>query len=75
MTNLDRRLFAKTSVGSLLTYSLLSSLFETDAWGDEIKPLAANFLKEMHELSQDVKSHKISQVDWQKQCAGFMAKV
>lgn len=75
METFDRRTLTKASVGSLLTYSLFSSLFEADAWGDEIKPVAANFLKEMNEISQDVKGHKISQVDWQKKCEDFMAKV
>ena len=75
METLDRRAFSKTSVGSLLTYSLFSSLFEADAWGDEVKPLAQSFLKDMQELSKDVKSHKISQTDWQTKCEGFMEMV
>ncbi len=75
MEELDRRSFSKASIGSLLTYSLFSSLFEANAWGDEIKPIASDFLKEMQDLSKDVKSHKISQTDWQTKCEAFMAKV
>lgn len=75
MNTVDRRVFGRATVGSLLTYSLFASLFEADAWGDEIKPLAANFLKEMNELSHDVKNHRITQVQWQKKCEAFMAKV
>lgn len=75
MDPIDRRKFARISVGSMLTYTLFSSLFEADAWGDEIKPIAANFLKDMNELSQSVKGHKISQTDWQEKCESFMKKV
>ena len=75
METIDRRSFAKMSVGSVLTYTLLSSLFEADAWGDDIKPLAANFLKDVNELSKDVKGHKISQVQWQAKCEAFMKTV
>ena len=75
MESLNRRNFSKASLGSLLTYSLFSSLFEADAWGNEIQPLAADFLKDMNTLSSDLKSHKISQPDWQKRCESFMEKV
>ncbi|MEE2641860.1 MAG: hypothetical protein VX768_14630 [Planctomycetota bacterium] len=75
MDSLDRRSFTQASIGSLLTYSLFTSLFEAEAWGDEIKPIAADFLKEMNELSQEVKGHRISQVEWQKKCEGFMDRV
>lgn len=75
MDTLDRRSFSKASIGSLLTYSLFTSLFEAEAWGAEVQPLAAEFLKDMNALSQDLKGQKISQIQWQQKCENFMEKV
>ena len=44
MTPLSRRAFNEGTLGSLLTFSLLASLFVGDAFAAEIKPVAANWL-------------------------------
>jgi hypothetical protein len=63
--SLTRRQFAQQSLGGLLTYSLLQTLFVHDAFGDEMKVLAAKWLKDLNDLSQDVKGAKLKQTDWQ----------
>jgi hypothetical protein len=63
--SLTRRQFAQQSLGGLLTYSLLQTLFVRDAFGDEMKLLAAKWLKDLNDLSQDVKGAKLKQTDWQ----------
>ena len=63
--SLTRRQFAQQSLGGLLTYSLLQTLFVHDAFGAEMKLLAAKWLKDLNDLSQDVKGAKLKQTDWQ----------
>ena len=53
--SLTRRQFAQQSLGALLTYSLLETLFVHDAFGEEMKLLAAKWLKDLNDLCQDVK--------------------
>lgn len=67
MPTTTRRQFGARSLGSLLTYSLLETLFQRDAFANEIKPLAAAWLKELHELGSDVQGKKLTQVAWQAQ--------
>ena len=76
MDAISRRDFAGAALGSLLTYSLLETLFARDAFADEIKPLAAQWLAQLDELARDVKGEdaKLSQLDWQKQVEALMAQ-
>ena len=62
MTELNRRDFAKGTVESLVTYSLLSTLFNNELFGSEIKPVAAQGLKDIHELGQVLKGKKLTQL-------------
>jgi len=74
MSSIDRRMFNQTTLGSLLTFSLLESLFASDAFADEIKPLAAKWLAELNSLGLDVKDRKLTQIEWQEQVEALMAK-
>jgi hypothetical protein len=74
MSDLSRRAFNQATLGSLLTFSLLESLFCKDAFADEIKPLAAQWLADLNALSLDVKSRKLTQVEWQQQVEALMDK-
>lgn len=64
--SLTRRQFGQDTLTALVTYSLLDLLVTRDAFGAETKALAARWVKELNELSQDVKGKKFSQVEWQK---------
>jgi hypothetical protein len=64
--SLTRRQFGQDTLAALVTYSLLDMLVARDAFGNETKALAAKWLKDLNELSQDVKGKKFSQVEWQK---------
>jgi hypothetical protein len=74
MTNPTRRMFNQTTLGSLLTFSLLESLFVSDAFSDEIKPVAAKWLADLNSLGLDVKSRKLTQIEWQEQVESLMDK-
>jgi hypothetical protein len=75
MTITNRREFTQATLGSVLTYSLLDSLFAADAWGKEVKPIASQFFREVNESSQELRDRKLSQLDWQKHLELLMAKV
>ena len=75
MTDFNRRSFNKATLGSLLTFSLLESLFSQDAFSDEIKPNAARWLADLNQYCQDVKNRKLTQVEWQQQVEELMSQV
>jgi hypothetical protein len=74
MPDQTRRMFNQGALGSLLTFSLLESLFCKDAFADEIKPIAAKWLAELNEVGNDVKNRKLTQVEWQQQVERLMAQ-
>ena len=73
--SLTRRQFGQQTLGSLLTYSLLQTLYGRDAFGNEMKVLAAKWLKDLNELSQDVKGKKLPQVEWQHKVDALFGQV
>lgn len=73
--DLSRRQFGQQTLGALLTYSLLETLFSRDAFGDEVKLTAAKWLKDLNDLSQDVKGKSLKQVDWQAKVDELLGKV
>lgn len=75
MTELNRREFARNTLGSLLSYSLLETVFRQDAFADEIKPTAIKWLTNVNSLAADVRGQKISQIEWQKQVEALFQKI
>src|SRR5262245_25806354 len=75
MTSCNRREFTQGTLTSLVTLSLLETLFQRDALGDEVKPVAAQWLAELNQMSLDVKGDKLKQVDWQKHVEQLLSKV
>ena len=55
MNTISRRSFQQQTLGSLLTWSLLETLFSGDAFADEVKPVAAKWLIELNKMSLDLK--------------------
>ena len=72
---ISRRTFAGASMGSLMTFSFLETIFAGEGFADEIKPVTAQWLKGLHELGSDVKERKLSQIEWQSKTEELMAKV
>jgi hypothetical protein len=72
---LSRRLFGQQTLGALLTYSLLETLYSRDAFGDDMKRLAAKWIKDLNDLGQDVKGKKLPQVEWQKKVDELLGQV
>ncbi len=65
MSELTRRAFTQGTLGSLVTFSLLESLFMGDAFAETIKPITAEWLSSLNQLGQDVKGKKLTQLQWQ----------
>ena len=64
MDDISRRLFTRSTVGSLLTYSLLDTLFACDAFAEKVRPVVTRWLSDVNQLGFDLKDKKISQIDW-----------
>lgn len=75
MTDTSRREFSKQALGSLLTFSLLETLFERDAFADSIKPVTVRWLAELNELSSDLKDEELKQVAWQSKVEELFGRV
>ena len=75
MDKLSRRDFTRNAVSSVLTYSLLETLFENDAFGNEVKPVTVKWLSEVNQASRDLKDEKIKQVFWQEKIEELFARV
>ena len=75
MFELNRREFAQGTLGTLLTYSLLESLSATDAIGQEVRPIAAKWLAELNETSQDLRGKELTQLEWQSEIEKLMKQV
>jgi hypothetical protein len=73
--SLTRRQFGQDTLTALVTYSLLDMLIGRDAMGDELKTLGAKWLKDLNDLSNDVKGKKLSQVEWQNKVDGLFEHV
>ena len=75
MGKLTRREFTRGALGSVLTYSLLETLFENDAFGREVKPVTGKWLTEVNQVCRDLKDEKVRQVIWQEKVEELFSKV
>jgi hypothetical protein len=75
MPSLNRREFTEQAVGSLLTWSLLQTLFARQALAAEVQPIAAKWLADLNAMSLDLKGAKLTPVQWQKQVEQLFGQV
>ncbi|MCA9218693.1 MAG: hypothetical protein KDA71_00115 [Planctomycetales bacterium] len=74
MENLSRRQFGQGTLASLLTFSLLESLFDCDAFAAEIKPDVVRWLNRVNEMSQDLRDERLKQLEWQAKIEELFAQ-
>lgn len=67
MSELNRRQFQQQALGTLLTWSLLDTLFAERAFSSEVAPIAAKWLAELNAMSADLKDKKLQPLQWQSQ--------
>ena len=74
MESLSRREFTHQALGSILTLTLLDTLFRCDAFADEVKPTTLKWLNDVNQLGFDLRDKKFSQTDWQKKIEELYTK-
>lgn len=62
---MNRRELLKSMARSLASYALFRTLFTTDAFAASVRPVAAAWLKGLHEMSMDLSAGKITPGQWQ----------
>ncbi len=73
--NLSRREFSKATIGSFLTYSMIETLCQCDAFADDVKPITTKWLASLNELGNDVKDQRLSQVAWQQKTEELFKRI
>ena len=71
----SRRTFTTTLLHSLATFSLLKTAFERNLFAQPIRPLTDHWLKDLHQLCGDLRTERVSQVQWQQQVKHLFARV
>jgi hypothetical protein len=74
-TSTTRRQFAGQSLGTLLSFALLDTLFRTDALAADIKPVTSKWLADVNQLAQDLKDAKLEQLVWQEKIEELFKQV
>ena len=75
LTCVSRRMFNKQALGSMLTYSLLETLCQHDAFADEVKPITIKWLADLNQIGLDAKEQRINQVAWQEKTEELFKQV
>lgn len=70
-----RRSFNQTMLHSLLAYGLIESVAASDLFAAAVKPVVSKWLHELAELSQDLKGHKLKDVDFQAKLEALYKRV
>lgn len=75
MSMISRREFQQQTLGSLLTWSLLNTLFTRDAFADGVKLVATQWLTDLNTMSRDLQLSKLDPLVWQTRVEELFAKV
>lgn len=75
MEFMSRRDFSRQALNSLLTFSLLETLFSRDAFAADVKPITVKWLAEVNQLGNDLKDEKLKQLQWQEKIKELFSKV
>ena len=62
---MNRREFSKSLTTSIASYALFRSLFLKDAFADAIKPVTDSWLRDLHDMSMDLRQGQITPTQWQ----------
>ncbi len=75
MDQVSRREFTQQALGSLLTFTLLDTLFQRDAFAEAVKPITVKWLADVNQLGTDLKDEKLKQLEWQKKIKELFSQV
>ena len=63
---MNRREFSKTILTTLTGIALVDTLFQQQLFASPVKPIADEWLKQLHIMCKDLKTNSISPVEWQQ---------
>lgn len=66
MSELSRRTFTREALSSLTALALIEGLAARRLFGDDVKPVVDNWLKELHDISRDLKDQKLKDLEFQR---------
>ena len=75
MLTLSRRTFARSMLGSLLTFSLVKSLDQAKALASPVAPIVRKWLIEMEHMTQALKQGNVKPIEWQQQIESLLSRV
>lgn len=61
----SRRDFHKTMLGSLTAFGLIETLYSRNLFGEAVKPIVHKWFVELHDLTRDLKEHKLKDLEFQ----------
>ena len=61
----SRREFSAQVLGSLVTYGLIDALWSRDLFAEEVKPTIAAWLKDLIDMTQDLRGRKLTDLEFQ----------
>ena len=70
-----RRSFTKQMLGALTAYGLIETLFQQDLFADSVKPIIVGWMNDLNSLGQDLKAHKLKDIDFQAKLEELYRKV
>jgi hypothetical protein len=71
----SRREFNASMLGSLITFGLIETLWSRDLFADEVKPTIQNWLKELVEMTSDLRGRKLTDLEFQKKMEDLYKRV
>src|SRR5438128_961247 len=71
----SRRSFNKKMLTSLVACGLIETLFTRGLFGDTVKPLVHQWLADLNALGQDLKGHKLKDIEFQTKLEELYKKV
>ena len=72
---LHRREFHRATLGTLLTWSLLDTLFTQNAFSRDVAPLAGKWLADLNSMSSDLKEKKLQPLQWHASVEALLSQV
>lgn len=75
MMQLSRRTFTRNMLGSVLTFSLVESLYRADALANPVTPIVRKWLIEMEQITHGLKQRKVRPIEWQQQIESLLSRV
>lgn len=71
----SRREFSAQLLGSLIAYGLVETLWCRDLFADSVKPTVGAWLKELAEMTKDLRGHKLTDVQFQAKMEDLYRRV